>query len=131
MLKISGCSCFLPFIITHIYPGRYFRNLLGILVKLISDQVKGKTTEFTWGRELIVLNSKFKMEIISKVSLFCLLSLDIIDDRYKLLFLHLSYHISFGVSSELIISPGFGIFCKSQAGHCNCKQLKLARWVRW
>jgi len=87
VLKVSSCSCFLPFI----------------------DQVKGKTTEFTWGRELIVLNSKFKMEIISKVSLFCLLSLDIIDDRCKLLFINLSYHISFGVSSELIISTGFGM----------------------
>lgn len=87
MLKISSCSCFLPFIITQIYPGRYFKNLVGIFVKLISNQVKVKNTRFTWGRMLIVLNSKFKMEIlVSKVSLFCLLSLDIIDDRYKLLF---------------------------------------------
>ena len=35
--------------------------------------------------------------LVFKVSLFCLLSLDIIDNRYKLLFVHLSYHVSFGV----------------------------------
>lgn len=51
VLKIPNCCCFLPFMISQIYHGRCFKNLLGIFIKLISNHGKGKTPPKIFGKE--------------------------------------------------------------------------------